>query len=87
MGLAMPSVSVQTMRLSPASDQGVNSAALQIVDSVLVVAVTALLGLFYAAAVAGQGATPTTYALLWVISAVMAVVGVILAPRMRALPT
>ena len=87
MGLAMPSVSVQTMRLSPASDQGVNSAALQIVDSVLVVAVTALLGLFYAAAVAGQGATPTTYALLWIISAVMAVVGVILAPRMRALPT
>jgi MFS family permease len=87
MGLAMPSVSVQTMRLSPASDQGVNSAALQIVDSVLVVAVTALLGLFYAAAVAGQGATPATYALLWIISAVIAVVGVILAPRMRPLPT
>ena len=87
MGLAIPSVSVQTMRLSPATDQGANSAALQIVDSVLVVTVTAVLGLFYAAAVAGQGATPTTYALLWVISAAMAVVGVIVAPRMRPRPT
>ncbi|MSO27657.1 MAG: MFS transporter [Candidatus Nanopelagicales bacterium] len=83
MGLAIPSVSVQTMRLSPESDQGINAAALQIVDSVLVVAVTAILGLFYAAAVAGQGATPQTYALLWVISAIVALVGAFLAPRMR----
>ena len=83
MGLAIPSVSVQTMRLSPEADQGMNSAALQIVDSVLVVAVTALLGLFYVAAVAGSGATPQTYALLWILSAILALVGAVLAPRMR----
>ena len=83
MGLAMPSVAVQTLRLSPEADQGVNSAALQIVDSALVVAVTALLGLFYAAAVTGSGATPQTYALLWILSAITAFVGALLAPRMR----
>ncbi len=87
MGLAIPSVSVQTLRLSPEPDQGVNSAALQIVDSALVVVVTALLGLFYVAAVAGSGATPKTYALLWILSAITAFVGAFLAPRMRPLST
>ena len=45
MGLAVPSVSVQVMRLSPEADLGVNSSAIQIVDSVLSVVVISVLGL------------------------------------------
>ena len=62
MGLAIPSVSVQVMRLSPEADLGVNSSAIQIVDSVLSVVVIAMLGLGHAMAVDAGGATATTYA-------------------------
>ena len=83
MGLAVPSVSVQVMRLSPEAEQGVNSASIQIVDSVLSVVVVAFLGLGHAAAVASGGATAMTYVLLWLGSAAMAVLAVLLAGRMR----
>jgi MFS family permease len=83
MGLAIPSVSVQVMRLSPEADLGLNSSAIQIVDSVLSVVVISLLGLGYALAVESGGATATTYALLWLASAAVAGVAVLLAGRMR----
>lgn len=83
MGLALPSVSVQVMRLSPEADLGVNSSAIQIVDSVLSVVVISLLGLGHATAVASGGATAVTYALIWMAAAAVAWVGVLLAGRMR----
>ncbi len=83
MGLSIPSISVQVMRLSPASELGANSSAVQIMDSVLSVVVISLLGLWHAAAVASGGATATTYALLWLGSATMALLAVVLAGRMR----
>ena len=83
MGLAIPSVSVQVMRLSPESEQGVNGAAIQIVDSVLVVVGLSALGLGHAAAVANGGATPATYTALWLVSALFAVAAGDLAGRMR----
>lgn len=83
MGLAVPSVSVQVMRLSPESDLGVNSSAIQIIDSVLGVVVISLLGLGHAAAVASGGATAGTYALLWLGAAAVAGVAILLAGRMR----
>ncbi len=83
MGLATPSISVQTMRLSPDADQGRNSAALQIVDSVLVVVGTAAVGVVYAQAVAQGGVTAATFAVIWLGSALFALGAVVLAPRMR----
>jgi len=83
MGLAMPSISVQVMRLSEPARLGLNSSALQIVDSVMNVAVISLLGLGHAYAVASGGATATTYTALWIGSAFMALVAVAVAGRMR----
>jgi MFS family permease len=83
MGLAIPSVSVQVMRLSPPADLGVNSASIQIIDSVLSVVIIALLGVGYAMAVASGGATAMTFVLLWLGSACVALAGVAVAGRMR----
>jgi MFS family permease len=86
MGMAIPSVAVQVMRLSPQADQGVNSAGIQIIDSVAVVLAVSLLGLGHAQAVASGGATAVTYAVMWAGSATIAILAIILAGRMRPLP-
>ena len=86
MGTAVPSISVQTMRLSPADAVGVNSSALQIVDSVTVVIAIAILGMVYAEAVLAEQATAGTFAMLWLLAAVLAVFAVLAAPRMRPAP-
>ncbi len=83
MGLSIPSASVQVMRLSPESDLGQNSSAIQIVDSVMSVVVISLLGLGHAMAVASGGATATTYALLWCASATVSAAAALVASRMR----
>ena len=85
MGLSIPSASVQVMRLSPESDLGRNSSAIQIVDSVMSVVVISVLGVGHAIAVASGGATATTYATLWCASAVVSICAVLVAPRMRPL--
>ena len=85
MGMAIPSVAVQVMRLSPESDQGINSAAIQIVDSVMVVLAVSLLGLSHALAVQSGGATSTTYVVLWIGSAAIGFLGAVVAGRMRPL--
>ena len=63
-----------------------NSSALQIVDSVLVVVGTALIGTVYAHAVVTGGATSATYSIMWVVAAAIVVVAALLAPRMRPIP-
>ncbi len=83
MGLAVPSVSVQVFRLSPDEDHGRNSAALQIMDAVSVSAVVAILGMGYAAAARGTGATAGTFIALWLASAAIGLVGLLVAGRMR----
>jgi len=83
MGLAIPSVAVQVMRLSPERDQGVNSAAIQIVDSVMAVLAVSLLGVWHARAVDSGGATAATFVALWLGSALIGAVGVAVAGRMR----
>jgi len=82
MGLAVPSISVQVFRLSPEQDQGVNSAAIQIVDAVGFSVAVAVLGIGYATAVAHGGATAGTFTGLWLASAGIAVLAVLLAGRM-----
>ena len=83
MGMSIPSVAVQVMRLSRDDDQGRNSAAIQIVDAVCVSLVVSLLSLGYAAAVHGKGVTAGTYTALWRTSAAVGLVGFVVASRMR----
>jgi MFS family permease len=85
MGLAIPSISVQVMRLSPEDAIGRNSSSIQIVDSLLVTVAVSVAGLVHALAVVDGGATVGTYVLLWVGSAMVALVAVALAGRMRPL--
>ena len=83
MGLCLPSIAVQTLRLSPDDQQGTNSAALQISDAILSSLALGLLGAIHAAAVASGGATVRTYDLIWWLAAVIVLVGAVLAARMR----
>lgn len=83
MGLAVPSISVQVMRLSPQPEQGVNASAIQIVDAVGVVVAISLLGVVHALAVQSGGATVATYVSIWAAAAVLAASGILLAGRMR----
>lgn len=83
MGLAFPSLAVQTLRLSPPEQQGFNSSALQLSDSTWSVVSLAVAGAVHAAAVAAGGATATTYVAIWLIAAALAAVGAVLAGRMR----
>ena len=83
MGLAVPSISVQVFRLSPEQDQGANSAAIQIVDAVGFSVAVAVLGIGYATAVAHGGATAGTFTGLWLGSAAIAALVVLVGGRMR----
>lgn len=86
MGLAVPSVSVQVMRLSPPDALGANSSAIQIIDALMVAVAVSIAGFGHALAVVMGGATAGTYVLLWVGSAVLAAMTVLLAGRMRPAP-
>lgn len=83
MGLCFPSIAVQTLRLSPVDEQGVNSAALQISDAILSALALGLLGAVHAAAVAQGGATTSTYDAMWWAAAAVALLGAVLAARMK----
>lgn len=83
MGLCFPSIAVQTLRLSPVDEQGVNSAALQISDAILSALALGLLGAVHAAAVAQGGATTSTYDAIWWAAAAVALLGAVLAARMK----
>lgn len=83
MGLCFPSIAVQTMRLSPVQEQGINASALQISDGILVALGLGLTGAIHAAAVATGGATTATYTLIWWLGAVGLLAAVGVASRMR----
>jgi hypothetical protein len=82
MGLAVPSISVQVMRLSPPDALGANSSAIQIVDALGVTVAVSLAGFGHAYAVVTGGATAGTYVLLWVGSALLGLATVLFAGRM-----
>ena len=81
MGLAFPSLSVLTLRLSPPADQGANSAALQVSDSIGSVVLLAVAGAIHAAAVANGGATALTYTAIWLSMAAVMLVAMRLSRR------
>ena len=83
MGLCFPSIAVQTLRLSPVDEQGVNSAALQISDAILSSLALGVLGAVQAAAVAQGGATAGTYDAMWWGAAAVALAAAAIAARMK----
>ena len=84
MGLLYPTLALLTLRLSPPAEQGANSSALQVAESlgiVLLLAVTAAV----AAALAGRG-PDAGFAGVLALAATVAVVATVLAPRAAPAP-
>ncbi|WP_448808686.1 MFS transporter [Agromyces bauzanensis] len=77
MGFMYPSFSVAVLRLSPKSEQGFNSAALSIGDSLGAAVALAATALVSSAVVAG------TFTAEFAVTLVIAVLAVVLAPRVR----
>lgn len=84
MGLAMTSCSVLVMQQSPTSDQGANSAALQISDSTLSVLFIGLGGTVLAAGGGGEAAGSTTFLIIFVVMAAVGVFAALVAPRVAS---
>lgn len=83
MGMAMASVSLLMLRYSRPADQGINSAALQLADSLFAVVCIGLGGAIYASALRHPGSHTWAF---WVIDAVMvgvAIIGVVAAGQLR----
>jgi MFS family permease len=81
MGLVYPVLSVLMLELSPAAEQGANSAALQIADAMFAAVVLAVSGAVFAALI-GLGAV--AFVATTAIAGVFAVLGVLVAGRARA---
>jgi hypothetical protein len=81
MGLCFGSIATLTLELSAPHDQGVNTASLQVCDSVGSVVLIGTAGAIYAAALASGEVTATTYATIWWSMAAVAAVGTLLAAR------
>ncbi len=87
MGLTFPTLAVLTFSLSAEAEQGVNSSALQICDSIACVLGIGIAGAVLSAAVAGGGPSTWTFTLIWSVCAAVALGGSLAAPRMRAAVT
>lgn len=83
MGLSIPSVSVQAMRLTSAEAQGMTSAGLQLVDAAFVVIGAAAVGIVYAVAERSDAVSWQTFAVIYLLSATIGIAATALAPRMK----
>ncbi|MGD9955561.1 MAG: MFS transporter [Candidatus Nanopelagicales bacterium] len=81
MGLCFGAIATLTLELSEPQDQGVNSAALQVCDSVGSVLFIGIAGAIYAAAVAAGAVTGWTFAEIWLVMGAVAAIGAVLARR------
>lgn len=82
MGALFPTLSVLTLELSPAHQQGVNSSALQLCDALATATVLAIGGSVFAALLVR--APSLAYLAGFAISAALAVAGAVLASRVKA---
>ena len=82
-GMAFPTVSVLTLELSEPAEQGTNSASLQVADGIGSTTTIALGGGLYHALSTGDAASGGVYVLLYALFIAVAVLGWILAPRIR----
>lgn len=85
MGAAFPTLSVLLLRLSAPHEQGVNSAALQLMDAVGVALVLALVGSLFTAL--GGPVTSQSFVAGFAVSIALAVVAVVVAPRTSPAPS
>lgn len=81
MGLCFGTLGNQTLSLSEPADQGENSAALQICDSVGSVLLIGLAGAIYSAALVAGPVGPATFTVIWLTMAAVMVVAVITSGR------
>jgi MFS family permease len=98
MGLVISSLSVLLLKVSPPSDAGANSAALQVSDSLSNVLLVAAAGTVFSALGGGSiapsadavsaasAAHPAAFAAVFVPAAAIALVGAVLAPRVHPRP-
>ena len=73
MGILYGSLGVLVLQLSPPEEQGVNSAALQISDSLGVILATGLGGVIFATAHAGAGQDGGVYLTIFLVMTAIAV--------------
>jgi hypothetical protein len=87
MGLCFGAIGTLTLEQSNPGEEGFNSAALQICDSVGSVLAIAAAGAIFAAAEAANMVTGWTFVALWWVTAAVAFLAVIVAPRVNASST
>ena len=83
MGLCFGAIGTLTLELSEPEDQGANSAALQVCDSVGSVLLVGIAGAIYARALAADAVTSSTFATIWWVMAAVGAAGAVLAGRIR----
>ena len=83
MGMSMASVSVLMLQLSPPQDQGANSAALQVSDSLFAAVTIGLGGAIYAVGLRHSGTGIWALRLVDLLMVTLALVGVAVAGRVR----
>jgi MFS family permease len=81
MGMLYGTLGVLILKLSPPKEQGVNSAALQISDSLGVILATGLGGVIFATAHVKAGADAGVYLTIFLVMTAIAAVGTVLSPR------
>jgi MFS family permease len=84
MGLAMASIGVLLFELSPVSDQGANSASLQLSDSLFSITFIGLAGVIFGSSHRAAGeVSPGVYATILTVMVALALIGVWAAGRVR----
>jgi MFS family permease len=83
MGMLYATLGVLLLQLSPAEEQGVNSAALQVSDSLGSVLCTGLAGVIFAAGHSTAGQDAAVFAVIFATMAVIAGFATVVAPRVR----
>lgn len=87
MGMAMASIAVLMLDLSPLADQGANSAAIQIADGLFSVVCIGIGGVVFAAAARSGTVGVWAFVLIDALMASLALLGVVVAGRVRPPPT
>lgn len=82
MGMVFPTLSVIMLRESLPEEQGFNSSALQFSDAMASVVAAGAAGAIHAAAVVSGEVTTWTFTTMWLMTAAIALVGVLAAPRL-----
>lgn len=83
MGMLYATLSVLLLQLSPVEEQGVNSAALQVADSLGVVLCTGLAGVIYAAGHSASSQDSGVFLTIFATMSVITIGATVLAPRVR----